>query len=254
MYLHCISSFIIKTHTMASAPARFPLFPYLPIELRLQIWRHSCQGRVVSVRYEEETDRCVTTTKPPAVLQTCRESRAEGLLVYRQAFSTKSHPHSAIYFSPRLDVLYLPRHGSMGYSNTARNFGQYVFDSTDHVYSLAVDHVNPVVRKQWETYNKYCLIKNFPNLREIFLVLGIDGGGDELKKNTIASACPPGGEQVEFVDPKGDAEAICKKLMEGVHESFEYEVHPGDQVSLVPKLLRAPQIWQSQQASSITCM
>ena len=191
----------------------FSLFSLLPAELRFEIWRQSCAARVVEVRYAEHYDRCVSTTKPPVILQTCRESRYEGLRLYSKCFGTSSRPGD-IYFASSFDILYIPRCGQMGYGDTARDFAQYVVDTVDHVHSLAIDHVQPEVRRPWETYNKFCLMRNFPLLKDAFLIFA-SASDDE-------GACEGDG-QIEFVDPRADQEHIMK-LMEDVTESFSYEV------------------------------
>ncbi|KAK3324603.1 hypothetical protein B0T19DRAFT_444011 [Cercophora scortea] len=192
----------------------FTLFGALPAELRLQIWRQSCQPRVVEVRYSEDDDRCYSTTKPPAILQVCTEARDECSRHYVKAFGTESYEGN-IYFLPTLDILYLPRCGDMGYGDTARDFSQYVLDTVEHVHSLAIDHVKPEIRRPWETYNKFCLMRNFPDLNETFLILG--SGPDDRDDDRDG--------QIEFVDPRGDPLAIMR-LMENVKESFIYEVGP----------------------------
>ncbi|KAM7198134.1 hypothetical protein V8F33_005192 [Rhypophila sp. PSN 637] len=206
----------------------FPLFSLLPAELRVEIWRQSCRSRVVEVRYSSEQDRCLTSTKPPVILQVCQESRHEGQRLYIQAFGTLAHPHGTIHFSPTMDILYLPRCGNMGYGDTARDFGQYVLDTVEHVHALAIDHVNPVIRRPWETYNKFCLMRTFPHLQEAFLIL--DSGSrpsspqQSSEEGQIAAAdYNGGGGQIEFVDPRGDPREIMR-LMDMVRESFSYEV------------------------------
>jgi hypothetical protein len=79
--------------------------------------------------------------------------------------------------------------------------------------------VKPEVRRPWETYSKFCLMRNFPKLRETLLILAAADGDDENNQ---------GGNdwgQIEFVDPRGNWEAIMA-LMENVKESFNCEVGP----------------------------
>ncbi|KAK5661263.1 hypothetical protein OQA88_11157 [Cercophora sp. LCS_1] len=190
----------------------FSLFNFLPAELRLEIWRQSCQPRIVEIRYAQDQDRCLTPTRPPSILHACRESRHEALrFCYVKAFGTKTN-NAEIYFSPTLDILYIPRWGQLGYADTARDFADLVRDTADHVHSLAIDHVRPEIRLPWETYSKFCLMRNFPQLREAFLILSDDSQGGQ-------------GGQIEFVDPRGDKETIMR-LMENVKESFDWEVGP----------------------------
>jgi len=188
----------------------FTPFPFLPTELRLEIWRLSHTPRVVSVRYSLSHDRCLPSTPPPAIAHTCRESRYEALRAgYVLAFGTRTHP-ATVWFAPDLDTLYVPRWGRLGYADAARDFARNVLDTTEHVRRLAIDHVRPEIRRPWETYSKYWLMRGFPYLREAFLVLGADDGVE-------------GRGQIEFVDPRGSWRDI-RAVMDKVKASFSCEV------------------------------
>ncbi|RYO74014.1 hypothetical protein DL764_011021 [Monosporascus ibericus] len=196
----------------AQSRAAFEFFPRLPAELRLEIWRLSCSERVVEVFYDSDEDRCLTTSKPPAILHTCRESRNEGLRIFRKSFGTTSH-EPRIYFCPELDTLYLPRPALLGYGDHARDFTELVGDTGD-VIDLAIDYVDPAIRQPWETYNKFVLMESFPKVKEVFLVVGSDHSSDELEV---------GPRTVQLVDPQIDAMAL-DDLLASVKESFSYEV------------------------------
>ncbi|RDL30178.1 uncharacterized protein BP5553_10456 [Venustampulla echinocandica] len=79
---------------------KFHLFPALPSELRLKIWATICTNpRTVSlkckrnVQYTRRFAESFRTRVPsPAVLQVCRESRAEGLRIYQRYFETDRSP------------------------------------------------------------------------------------------------------------------------------------------------------------------
>ncbi|CAK7222534.1 hypothetical protein SBRCBS47491_004896 [Sporothrix bragantina] len=153
----------------------FAYFQDLPAELRIKIWRVSRQPRVVEVWYDVDADCCRTTSRPPALLHVNREARAEALHQgwYRRAFRTLSRPRDHyIYFSPALDVLYLPRHGLMGYDDAARDFAVHVRDTAEHVRALAIDHVRADTIRPWEPYNKLMLLFSFPHIQEAMLVVG----------------------------------------------------------------------------------
>ena len=108
---------------------------------------------------------------------------------YVLAFGTRSNP-ATVWFAPDLDTLYVPRWGRLGYADAARDFARHVLDTAEHVRRLAIDHVRPEVRRPWETYSKYWLMRGFPYLREAFLVLGAE---DDVNRSG----------QIEFVDPRG---------------------------------------------------
>lgn len=194
----------------------FAPFSLLPAELRLEIWRLSCSKRVVEVFYDSEKDRCLTTSRPPAILQTCRESRNEGLWIFSKSFGTKTHEPN-IYFCPHLDTLYLPRPGPLGYDDSARSFPDLVRD-TDEVIDLAIDYVEPTIRHPWETYNKFVLMRSCPKVEEVFLV--INSGSAPPDEDEDEDEGKP--RVVELVDPDIDAPALAE-LLTAVKESFSYE-------------------------------
>jgi hypothetical protein len=95
---------------MPSSPSDFALFPELPVEVRLKIWRQACLTlRIVVVQYNPDEGRFVSNSGPPAVLRVFRESRHEALGIYRLDFSTPSTaPH--IYVHSHVDIIYVTRH------------------------------------------------------------------------------------------------------------------------------------------------
>jgi hypothetical protein len=94
----------------------FPLFPKLPAELRLMIWREARPGpRLVDVkfRFEDKYSRfgstpthCTSRTPPPAMLGVCRESREEALKKYSLCFAMDSG-RAKIYFDLEVDNLFI---------------------------------------------------------------------------------------------------------------------------------------------------
>lgn len=208
----------LKSYQMVSGQQAhsqsFSLFPYLPTELRLQIWQLSCAHRVITMVYDAAADRYKNSTAPPAILHVNRESRVEGQRLYKRVPFSVTNPW--VYLCPELDTLYIPRHDRMGYSAAAREIGHYLPFVPPLVRRLAIDHVDPVDRKPWETYSKYCLIKSFPNLEEAYLIVT-----PPHEKQTQE---PEG--HIEFVNPDAEPEAIIQ-LMEDVRESFTYEIGPG---------------------------
>ncbi|KAI0161671.1 hypothetical protein GGR52DRAFT_133704 [Hypoxylon sp. FL1284] len=202
-----------------SGPDSFDLLPLLPAELRLQIWRHSCHQRVVEVLYDGESDRCTSSTAPPAILHVCRESRFEALRIYKKSFGTRSH-EPRIYFCPDWDTLYIPRPPFMGYDDASRLFTELV-QGTGDIINLAIDYVLPSIRRPWETYNKYILMQSFPKVKEVDLVLsnGEVAKGEGFKHDHEHEHEH---EDIGLVDPTGDLMALCR-LLSDVKESFFYE-------------------------------
>lgn len=86
----------------------FTLFPELPSEMRLKIWRHIFPGpRIVGIQPSFTHSRFTgwkSMDWPPLVLQITHESREEALKYYRLSFATASEP-ATIYFNFRTDTL-----------------------------------------------------------------------------------------------------------------------------------------------------
>ncbi|KAM3076186.1 hypothetical protein ACMFMF_005523 [Clarireedia jacksonii] len=181
----------------------FHLFPTLLPELRILIWRYACTSRVVEVRYDPSLDRCLSKSRLPAILHTNHESRIEALRIYNLCFATKKS-QSRIYFNPYLDTLYLPRHRAMGYDETLRDFRSFLQlpELLDEVKTLAIDHVDVEVKRPWEPYNKATLLRSFPNL--------------DLVRLIVKEEARPCGldEEFELVEPKMSPEEVLRMWVE----------------------------------------
>ncbi|KAB8297680.1 hypothetical protein EYC80_001488 [Monilinia laxa] len=190
---------IIKSSTKEPL-THFHLFPKLLPELRILVWRYACSTRTVEVRYDPTIDRCRSISSPPAILQANHESRIEALRIYELSFGTKtSEPR--IYFNPYIDILYLPRHRAMGYDETLRDFRTFLNkpELLDDVKAIAIDHVDVEVKRPWESYNKATLIRSFPKLDLVKLIIR------EEKME-----CGGLNEDFEFVEPKMEPEDILR--------------------------------------------
>ncbi|KAJ9139341.1 hypothetical protein NKR19_g7464 [Coniochaeta hoffmannii] len=206
---------------MADPPKQtFSRFSALPTELRLQIWRLSCTPRVVTVSWDIKAENYrVHFTTQPAILQVSSESRAEALSRVYTCFWT-SHP---VYFAPDLDTLYIARNRYIGYSDPVRNVAHNLRFAPDFVRSLAIDHVSPLERKEWETYSKWSLFKSFPQLEEAYLVLG----GLE-RDNYIETEKKREGhgqkQTIELREPPIDSRRSADKELEDFVESWIYDL------------------------------
>jgi hypothetical protein len=196
----------------------FTIFPSLPAELRLKIWRESCSPRIITLNYNQASDSFASCPQP-ALLSTCHESREEALRIYTPFFGTNSHkPH--IYFNPYRDTIHLPRHGQMGYDDSLRDFKKLVRDETgllDEVRHVAIDHVQLDIKRPWESYNKAMFLRSFRKLEEVTLVLS----NENLPSN----------KEMLFQDPKVDPERLLRiwyyfrqsfwaeeRLLEGIYK------------------------------------
>jgi hypothetical protein len=247
----------MSSSSSSSSPT-FTLFPYLPPELRLQIYRHSAHPRVTTLTYHFQTNTFTCSTHPPLLLHICHESRAEGFRLYTKcllpeadsASTSLPNPSTTIpgspasegkgnrgiegryfYHHPDQDTLYLPRPPlGLGYADWARDFAVRLPQVAGAVRRLAVDYIRPEVRRPWEVYGKVCLIRGFlPRLEEAFMVIsssssssGLSGGGG----GGVEGGEEEEGAEIELIDPRGDTEEIMG-IMERVRESFRVAVGVG---------------------------
>lgn len=128
---------------MAFNEPEFPQFSDLPTELRLQIWALAIPQRVLSVtctkgiltpstrRYAQ---RFSTTSPAPALLLTCKESRAIALTVYSTYFRTRGSSHG-IQASFVHDTVLLPE-GTISYlgERELQGIERMVLEVRDHAY------------------------------------------------------------------------------------------------------------------------
>ncbi len=186
-------------------PPKLPLvtfhpFPSLPLELRLKIWQAACNiSRTLTLTYSSDKDVFHCKTQPPTSFSVSHESRQQALRVYSLCFGTKTSPPK-IYFNPYHDILYTPRCREMGYDHMLRDLPSLIIDTPnilDKVRYIAVDHVDPDIKRPWESYNKASFIRSFPNLEEVVLVL-------DTKANISSE------EEVEMVEPKVNPERLLK--------------------------------------------
>ena len=182
-----------------SAATTFTLFPKLAPELRIKIWQYACEPRTVSVRYIPSLDRCLSPPNRQPYCKHAMSPQGEALRMFSLSFGTRSSP-PRIYFNPYRDTLYLPRHRQMGYDETLRDFGTLVVDGMlDEVRLIAVDHVDVEIKRPWESYNKASLIRGFPHLHVVDVVLCAKNTGTE-----------DWGREVQFVEPREDIEEILR--------------------------------------------
>ncbi|KAK4155433.1 hypothetical protein C8A00DRAFT_41981 [Chaetomidium leptoderma] len=233
----------------------FTLFPNLPPELRLQIYRHSCHPRVTTLSYlpaPADTFHC--PTHPPTLLHVSRESRAEGLRLYARCFFL---PHSEtaaaaaaaaptttttteaeaeteaeegrlrryFYYHPHADTLYFPRPTpaadplGQGYAQWAVELAVRLPALVGLVRRLAVDYVPGDVRRPWEVYRKVALIQGCSRLEEAFLVVAsVTSGSTTTSSSSIGT---------------GSGSAAAAAAVEGGRNHGEEMMQGGGEVEFV---------------------
>lgn len=96
---------------IVSDTSRFTIFPKLPQEMRLKIWRSTFEPRKITIRVE--SDGLISPGaffRYPVALCVCSESRQEALKWYRLIFHSSRYPQ---YINPIIDIPHI-RHGSAG--------------------------------------------------------------------------------------------------------------------------------------------
>jgi hypothetical protein len=153
-------------------PTEFRYFPLLPAEIRAKILHEAIPRRIVSIKYNPDSDTVSSSTRIPSVLQTNAESRGEVSRDCSRHFSTKTS-EAKVYFDPARDTLYFPRCREMGYDETLRDFRNYLAkpEECDEVRRVALEIVDERIKRPWESYDKCTLIKSLPNLETVYLVL-----------------------------------------------------------------------------------
>lgn len=237
----------------------FHLFPALAPELRLKIWTFACFPRILPItcqtktistvtasrpsrRIQQTTTTFISSAAPPTLLSVCAEARAQALTIYKLSFATSTSP-GTVYFSPTRDTLYFPRCREMGYDATARDFTTLVSetgaqkppvlpqdtkDIWENVCSIALDYVDINIKRPWESYNKACLIRSFPRLEEVILVVG---KSTEMSPTTAINHLddveehgrrPRSTDNVTFIQPRFDPEKLFR-WWAGFRQNFGIE-------------------------------
>jgi hypothetical protein len=108
---------------MPSPEYHFDLFPTLPVEIRLKIWRLTLAPRVVEVQLHvpNESDPAISEInldlRPlacpslPIIFHVCQESRDEAFSIYRPCSGStfaSPHPFPHNLYHPLLDTLFIP--------------------------------------------------------------------------------------------------------------------------------------------------
>lgn len=235
----------------------FTLFPNLPKELRLAIWKLATkEPRIVEIcqfssqrmieeeipeEEEEEDDRYpieyygrknrnpfYSTTALPAIFRVNQESRTIALEHYQLSFANAGNP-ATIYWNPAVDILYFP---IWCWSYNISSFERATTkEAKDSIQCIAID--NLVWYCDWDegTINNQIQINEFGNLKEFYIVsrhFAIEPFDWESRATPPPAAFTPefdGTEpevgKVEFVVSDEDADFFPGNARDDVEEAFE---------------------------------
>jgi 2EXR family len=150
----------------------FHLFPHLPIELRLQIWEKTVQPRMICIDD-------LSGDRGPAILRTCRDSRAVARPKYQDYRATRIQDNVRVGFliNPAIDVFEVCQFGDKNrnrwqivallnivacrypvWLSTAERLALYLSSETHAGYP------NGFLEQR-------LLSKQFPDLKELFVIL-----------------------------------------------------------------------------------
>ena len=169
----------LESHTTPalSEETDFQLFPSLPIELRLKIWKLASQvPRLVEVRFPKNSlsHKHDFVSDPPAVLHTSHEAREEALKSYTLDLATK-HTLYPVCFNFEVDILYLRRHVRYWDDAQVRTFLK-LLPGPEKIKRLAltayVEHFDTL----WGSLPP--IILGFPKLQEVAVLQTVDRRSD----------------------------------------------------------------------------
>ncbi|KAI0513260.1 hypothetical protein F5B22DRAFT_611859 [Xylaria bambusicola] len=186
----------------------FTPFPRLPTELRAQIWAMTIHSRAVDVRvlcnraqpargkvWGRLTTNMVSSTPTPAILQTCREARYQGL--YEQAFSEVPDADTIgrryIWLNFAVDVVSIGRCSLEPFKTVA-----------SLIQRLKMERAISVERDAWQMLK----LKEFVNVKEIYIVC-LDGM-KTWHKVSEEYFYPCGRENLFFINP--DDSSIMRSI------------------------------------------
>ncbi|TVY12843.1 hypothetical protein LARI1_G009002 [Lachnellula arida] len=169
------------TPTMSST---FTLFPNLPTELQIKIWRRALPGpRIIQFHYLNGTFS-FHGARPPLVLHICRTSREVALSVFEPAF-TRDGQQVPIYIDLAHDTLYLAADPEM-----CKRTAGFFPDFKENVRSLAVEisseeDLEKAIVDIWPLSLEKAVVDIYSSgldkLNEIILIVGHEEGVFESK-------------------------------------------------------------------------
>ncbi|TGO91979.1 hypothetical protein BPOR_0013g00100 [Botrytis porri] len=102
----------------SSTLTTFSLFPYLPKELRVKIWKLAARHpRIVHLTYDHSIESLVSLSPIPALLSTCGEARDELLALFKQLALPSSAFGARIYVDLDVDTVYVRRPTTSEYAS-----------------------------------------------------------------------------------------------------------------------------------------
>jgi hypothetical protein len=151
MSQNIVSIMEIDNTKSRNEPDEFKLFPRLPIELRIKIWKHAQpEDRPIEVHWNHLTGKVYTNASQPVLLQVNHESRVETLKIYEPLVIDCNPMLPTFIHHNRWDDEYELEHNSC---NNPRHqkakcgpFGTYINYERDTLY-FSLAHISK--RRVW---------------------------------------------------------------------------------------------------------
>jgi hypothetical protein len=215
---------------------QFTLFPKLPNELRMRIWKEACfEPRIVEVdisAYPAEgpastANRNYTTRTPtPAVLHVCSEARQIGLEHYNRIFrrpfyfNIKDPKEHIIYANFEQDTILL----SLGQQQIgSQNFSLLRLGMIEQnaLYPGTLCRIKRIAipippNPDPDAYRYFDVLRMCTGLTEVIIVYDQGENAFGVKQEASMNQYPSGGKILRFLEPPFGEKTSCKRFVWGL--------------------------------------
>jgi hypothetical protein len=223
---------------------QFTLFPKLPPELRMKIWKEACsEPRIVEIdifTYPVEIRTTGTTaidydyrtrTPAPAVLHVYSEARQMGLKHYNRTFrrasffEAKDVEEQIIYVNFEEDTVYL----SLGKEQVERQFWNplsHALTQQNTLYSGTLCRIKRIAipmppRPSVDVFEYWLMLRKCTGLTEVIVECGQDENGFVMMQKASMNQYPSGRKRLRFSEPPSGEKTSCEKFARELRCRFQ---------------------------------
>ena len=226
-------------YIMAQPAQEFHLFPNLPIELRLQIWEKAMLPRMI--RADD-----LSGDRGPALLRTCRDSRAVTRPKYQDYRATRIRDSVKVGFfvNPSIDIFEVCQFDDEHHNRwqivallniISCRYPPWLNNAERLAISLSSDnhggYPNGFLEQSWRQLNK-----QFPNLKELIIIMDSDR---DVKLHELL-AIQEGSDKLGKIKERFCASLKKNQEEKGLLKSLELSFVKGNNVGVEGKSVRDP--------------